>query len=178
MKYFLRLLMVTLLCLAKPTAADVMPDICHVSSYNKNVLWAKGCDYPAVAFEKTTSVNYAQCITNCLNSIACTHFGFDGTSNICWLKNMPLGSKSLTSSTTICGFILRRAPTENYKECTISDRTMMTIPIDKAIDSDLSFPASHHYYYYYFPFLWLWFITPCISIFGYAKKNKIKLLPD
>ncbi len=43
--------------MVKTNAAD-LPDIGHFSSYNNNILWAKGCDYPAVAFEKTTSVNY------------------------------------------------------------------------------------------------------------------------
>ncbi len=69
------LLIVIAIFVVKTKAAD-KPDICHISSNNKNVLWAKGSDYPAVAFEQTTSVNYAQCITNCLNYFACTIFGF------------------------------------------------------------------------------------------------------
>jgi len=103
--YSMKMLMIVIAVFVAKTQTEDVPDICHVSSYNKNVLWAKGCDYPAVAFEKTTSVNYVQCITNCLNSIACTHFGFDGISDQCWLKNMLLGSKGLISSTAICGFI-------------------------------------------------------------------------
>jgi len=155
------LMMVITFFIIKTKTADV-PDICHVSSHNKNVLWAKGCDYPAVAFEKTTSVNYAQCITNCLNSIACTHFGFDGASNQCWLKNMPLGSKSLISSTTVCGFIRYRATTENYKQCN-SDRMMIISPSDEvSTDHDLAITRNYHHYYYYFPFLWLWFIIPTL----------------
>jgi len=158
------LIIVTAVFVAKTKTEDV-PDICHISSHNKNVLWAKGCDYLAVAFEKTTSINYAQCISNCLNSIACTHFGFDGTGNQCWLKNMPLGSKGLISSTAICGFIRYRVSTENYEQCN-SDRRMMTSPGDQVIMDDdlLSFPKTFHNYF--LPFLyWLWFIIPC-NLYG------------
>jgi len=76
MDWVKRLVIVLAIVVVKTKAGD-KPDICPILSNNKNVLWAKGCDYPAVAFEQTTSVNYAQCITNCLNYFACTLFGFN-----------------------------------------------------------------------------------------------------
>lgn len=72
---------------------------------NERIVWGWDCDFVGLDIEAIRS-SKADCINHCANNIKCTHFAYQNSAGMCWLKQIDSSSIApILKGNVFCGYV-------------------------------------------------------------------------